>query len=107
MYSVILGNPVSDMPLFIVDILLASFGFSATLTMISAIAAKANNNQTLMTILGFPVILPILLIVIKVSKNAIDGLGRESSYQELLTLVAINMIVVTISYLLFPYLWRS
>lgn len=106
-YSVVLGNPIVDMTLFIVDVILASFGFSSTFTMISAIAAKANNNQTLMTILGFPIILPILLMVIRISKNAIDGLDRSASYQELLTLLAINMIVVTISYLLFPYLWRS
>lgn len=106
-YSVILGNPVSDLPLFLIDIVLAAFGFSSTFTLISAIAAKANNNQTLMTILGFPIILPILLMVIKVSKNAIDGLDRGVSYQELLSLIAINMIVVTVSFLLFPYLWRS
>ena len=106
-YSIVLGNPIEDMTLFVVNILLASFGFSATFTMISAIAAKANNNQTLMTILGFPIILPILLLVIKISKNALDGLDRSVSYQELMTLFAINLIVVTISYLLFPYLWRS
>ncbi|MEL7002541.1 MAG: heme exporter protein CcmB [Bacteroidota bacterium] len=107
MYSVVLGNPVDDMLLFTINILLASFGFSSTLTLISAIAAKANNNQTLMTILGFPVLLPILLTAIKISKNAMDGLDRGVSSQELLSLLAINMIVVTISFLLFPYLWRS
>lgn len=36
-----------------------------------------------------------------------DGLDRSLSLDELLTLLAINMIVVTVSYILFPYLWRS
>jgi heme exporter protein B len=48
-----------------------------------------------------------LLLLMKVAKNAIDGLARSVSYDELGTLLAINVIVVAVSYLLFPYLWRS
>lgn len=106
-YSIILGNPVTDIWLFLIIILLASVGFSSTLTLISAIASKAGNNQTLMAVLGFPIILPMLLMVIKVSKNAIDGLALSASLDELITLLAINIIVGAVSFLLFPYLWRS
>ena len=106
-YSIILGNPVINIWLFLGIILLASIGFSSTLTLISAIASKAGNNQTLMAVLGFPIILPMLLMVIKVSKNAIDGLALSVSFDELITLLAINIIVGAVSFLLFPYLWRS
>lgn len=106
-YSLILGNPVINIWLFLAIILLASVGFSSTLTLISAIASKAGNNQTLMAVLGFPIILPMLLMVIKVSKNAIDGLELAASIDELITLLAINIIVGAVSFLLFPYLWRS
>ncbi|MEQ9166034.1 MAG: heme exporter protein CcmB [Fulvivirga sp.] len=106
-YSIILGNPVINTWLFLTIILLASVGFSSTLTLISAIASKAGNNQTLMAVLGFPIILPMLLMVIKVSKNAIDGLELSASLDELITLLAINIIVGAVSFLLFPYLWRS
>lgn len=106
-YSLILGNPVINIWLFLGIILLASIGFSSTLTLISAIASKAGNNQTLMAVLGFPIILPMLLMVIKVSKNAIDGLALSASFDELITLLAINIIVGAVSFLLFPYLWRS
>lgn len=106
-YALVLGNPTGDIWLFIVNLVMAAISFSAALTMISAIAAKANNNQTLMAILGFPVILPMLLMVIKISKNALDGIERSQSYDEMLTLLAINLIVGAVSYLLFPYLWRG
>lgn len=106
-YSVILGNPIENIALFLINLVLASISFSFALTMISAIASKASNSQTLMAILGFPVILPMLLMIIKISKNAIDGLAYSTSYQEIVTLVAINMIVATASYILFPYLWRN
>ncbi len=106
-YGFVLGNPVEDVPMFLLSILLGAIGFSTSLTMISSIASKAANSSTLMAILSFPVIVPMLLMLIKMSKNAMDGLARSASLDELLTLLAINMIVVTVSYILFPYLWRS
>lgn len=106
-YSLVIGNPVQDMTLFVVNVILGGLGFSSSFTMISAIASKAANGGTLMAILGFPIILPMLIMLIKISKNAMDGLALYNSYDELITLGAINMIVVTISYLLFPYLWRT
>ena len=106
-YSVVIGNPVQDNLLFFVTMLLGAFGFSTSLTMISGIASKASNGGTLMAILSFPVIVPMLLMLIKLSKNAIDGLDRASSSDELITLLAINVIVITVSYILYPYLWRD
>jgi len=106
-FSLILGNPVQDQGMFILNLILGAIGFSACLTMVSGIASKAGNNATLMAILSFPVIIPILLMAISISKNAIDGLDRGVSVDKLFTLLAINAIVGAVSYILFPYLWRS
>lgn len=106
-YSLVLGNPVVDLTLFIFNVILGAIGFGASLTMVAGIASKTNNSAALTAILGFPVVLPIILMLIKISKNAMDGLERNASYDELLVIFAIDMIVVTVSYILFPYLWRS
>jgi heme exporter protein B len=53
------------------------------------------------------VVIPILLMAIRISKNALDGLDWSVSSDKLLSLLAINVLVATTSYLLFPYLWRS
>jgi heme exporter protein B len=106
-YAIVLGNPVQDPLIFLLTIVLGALGFATTLTMISGIASKAANSSTLMAVLGFPVIVPMLLMLMRMSKNAIDGLDRGESLDELLTLISINIIVVTVSYLLFPYLWRN
>jgi heme exporter protein B len=60
-----------------------------------------------MAILSFPVVIPLLVVLIKLSKNAMDGLDRSVSIDELAVLIAINVIVITTSLLLFPYLWRE
>jgi heme exporter protein B len=106
-FSIILGNPVADQGIFILNLVLGAVGFSACLTMVSGIASKASNNATLMAILSFPVIIPILLMAIRVSKNAIDGLDWWVSVDKIITLLAINAIVAVTAYILFPYLWRS
>ena len=106
-YIVLLGNPVDDIGMFCLNLILGSIGFSTSFTMISSIASKASNSGTLMAVLGFPIIIPMLLLLIKISKNAIDGLDRSASLDEITTLSAIIIIAISTSILLFPYLWRS
>ena len=106
-YSMVFGFPIQDLVIFGICMVLSSLGFGASFTMISSIASKASNSSTMMAILGFPIILPILLLIIKLSFNAIDGLGFSASYDEITTLIAIIVIAITSSVLLFPYLWRT
>lgn len=106
-YAFVMGNPVGDMTLYLICILLSAIGFASVLTMVAGIASKADNNATLMAVLSFPVILPMLLMTIRLAKNAMDGLDWSFSMDEIRTLLAIDAIVITLSYLLFPFLWRS
>lgn len=106
-YSLFIGNLVQDIPMFIVCLLLGSTGFSSVLTLMSAIASRTNGNLTLMAILSFPVQVPLLMTLIKVSKNAIDGLDPSVSYKYIILLLMINVIVAALSYILFPYLCRD
>ncbi len=107
LFAVFIGNPVQDLVIFCTTLALSSWGFSAALSLISGIAAKANNSSVLMAVLSFPVVIAILLMAIKVTKNALDGLDRGSSSDELINLLAINCILTALAYLLFPYIWRS
>jgi heme exporter protein B len=105
-YSLVFKNPVGDPLLYFLAVILGSISFASVFTMISGIASKANNGA-LMAVLSFPVIIPLLVVLIKLSKNAMDGLDRSVSYNEIGVLAAINFIVITVSLLLFPYLWRD
>lgn len=107
LFILLLKNPVVDLVLFSITLALGAIGFAASLTLISAIASKANNSHLLMAILSFPIIISVLLITVKVTKNCIDGLDRSVSTNDLLSLLAINCLVTAASYLLFPYIWRS
>jgi heme exporter protein B len=107
LFSVFISNPLQDRSLFIVTLLLTSVGFSSALSLISGIASKANNSNILMAVLSFPIVISILLMAIRITKNALDGLERGASYDELMNLIAINCILTGLAYILFPYIWRS
>jgi heme exporter protein B len=106
-YGLFIGNIVQDMPMFMLGLLLGSAGFASVLTMISAIASKAGSNTTLMAILSFPILIPMLITIIRFSKNAMDGLSAAVNYQFMIMLLGLNIMVIALSFLLFPYLWRE
>ncbi|KQS35856.1 heme exporter protein CcmB [Pedobacter sp. Leaf194] len=96
-----------DLLLYYVAVVLGSISFSTVFTMVSAIASKAGNGGMLMAILSFPIIIPVLILLIKLAKNAVDGLPWENSYDEIAMLLVVNVLTVATSLLLFPYLWRD
>ncbi len=106
-YAWWIGDLVQDHLMFMVALVLGSTGFALILTLMSAIASKTDNNMSLMAILSFPVQLPFLITLIKLSKNAVDGLDPSVSYGLITVLLMIILIVLTLSYILFPYLWRD
>ncbi len=106
-YTLVFKNLLGDPLFYLISVLLGSISFASVFTMISGIASKAGNGSALMAILSFPVIIPLLVVLIKISKNAMDGLDRSVSWDEIGVLIAINVIVITTSLLLFPYIWRD
>jgi heme exporter protein B len=106
-YIMMIGNPVDNMPMFILSMVLGCMGLSSVLTMVSAIAAKAGNSAALMPILSFPVMIPLLMTIIRLSKNAIDGLNWSVSQPLIIMLIAMNVMVIALGYILFPYLWKE
>ena len=106
-FTLFLSNPIGNIGLFCLIFFLGSLGVASILTFGSAIASKTNNNSTLTAILSFPVLLPTLLISIKASMLAGLGFGWDESHTYILALFLLNVVVFALSYILFPYLWRS
>jgi heme exporter protein B len=96
-----------DMPMYLVAVVLGSLSFATIFTMVSAIASKAGNGGMLMAILSFPIIIPVLIVLVKLAKNAIDGLDRSVSLDDIGLMAVINVLVMAVSLILFPYLWRD
>lgn len=105
--ALITGNPVKDIGQFSLAIFLASVGFSITFTFISAISAKADNSATLMAILSFPLVIPILMTLIKLSANALRLLNDTGVMKDVWTLVGIDLLLLAVALVLYPFLWKD
>ncbi|MCE3259370.1 MAG: cytochrome c-type biosis protein CcmB, partial [Bacteroidetes bacterium] len=107
-YGFFVKNEVGNMPLFFIVLTLASTGLAGTLSLMSAIAAKANGNFAMMSILSFPVVMPLILVTIRLSKQAVDGIEWAGVGLDFISiLAALNVLSLALSFLLFPYLWRD
>ena len=106
-FSWMISFPVQDTMLFFITILLGGMALSGTLTLMGCIASKTGNSFTVMSLLSMPVCIPIMLICLRLTRYALDGLERSLSYNYLLALLLIDVIIVSLSFFLFRYLWRE
>jgi heme exporter protein B len=106
-FILLMGNQVVNLPLFLVTLVLGSFGLSSVLTMVAAIASRASQNFSLMAILSFPIILPLLGTLMKTAGKAMQTVDWDGVTELVVILVTINFAVIILAYLLFPYLWKD
>ncbi len=98
--------PVQRSAAFIGLVLLGGWSLSLVFTFLAAIAAKAQQNAAIMAILGFPIIIPELLMLMKVSATVFDKFTAIPAIIILL-LFASNLLVIMLSLILFPFLWKD
>jgi len=77
------------------------------LTLVSAISYQVRNNSAIMSVLSFPIILPILLILIKITKIAASNFSWNLVQDDIYLLILLNIITLSLSKILFGYLWRN
>ena len=108
LFFVFLNNPVDNSLRFTGIVILGGASISIVFTLMSAIAAKAQQNAALIAILGFPVILPQLLLLMRLSKAAFAEVFREGAIWQLAGLITgLDVLVIALAVILFPYLWKD
>ena len=106
-FQLFLGGNVNDQLSFLLGLVLGCFGLASILTMTSAIASRAGNNPSLMAILSFPVLIPFLIVLIRFTKNAMDGIAWSVNGSYAFVMAALIGLVYALCYVLFPYLWKD
>jgi heme exporter protein B len=107
LFQLMLGNPIHHFWKFLGIVALGATGLSLVFTLLAAIAAKANQNAAMMAIMGFPLIVPQLLLLMKITNIAFASVVQESLLQMILLLAALDVMTVVLSAILFPFLWKD
>jgi heme exporter protein B len=108
MFSFFLGNPYTNAVRFTGITCLGGVSISLVFTLLAAIASRANQNAALMAILGFPIIIPQLLLLVRISKSAFGEIFREGAIMQMILLLSgLDILIIALSLILFSFLWKD
>ena len=79
------------------------YGLAAGSTLVAAIIAQARSKGTLFSVLAFPVLLPLLLIAVELTRHAVAG---DPADVALLQLLLYDGSVTVAGFMLFPVVWN-
>jgi len=97
----------SPIPYKIFTIAAGSFGMAAGGTIIAAIISKANSKGALFTVLAFPILLPVLISAISATRISLNEAQFSAASGELQTIFAYTVVIITVSILLFDFIWNE
>lgn len=106
-FSGLNGTPAWNFTSYLLSMITGITGLAITLTMISAITSRSGSQTSMMAILGFPVLIPMLVIIIRMSAKAINGFSIIDFPKDFILLAALLAMATALSYILFPYIWRE
>jgi heme exporter protein B len=101
------GFVIRSADVFALTMGLGSVGFAAAATVIAAIIARASTKGTLYPVLSFPILLPLLLAVINGTRLAVEGAVLSEAAGEFQLLVSYIGVLVTVSTMVFDYVWKD
>jgi heme exporter protein B len=107
LFTVLLGSPLSHPFLFLGISCFGAVSISLVFSFLAAIAARAQQNAALMAILGFPLIIPQLMLLMRLSILAFSDVYQSSLISIVLLLASFDIMVVLLSVIMFPFLWKD
>jgi heme exporter protein B len=107
-FGFFLGTPFTQALEFTGITILGGISMSLVFTLLAAIASRANQNAAIMVIMGFPVIIPQLLLLIRISKSAFGEIFKDGAVlQMVFLLTGLDVLVLALCMILFPFLWKD
>lgn len=107
LYAGLMGSPLTNTSFFIGMVLLGGTSLSLVFTMLAAIASRAGQNAALMAIMGFPLVIPMLIILSQASESAFLPVYQPGLMRMILMLCGLDILVLALSLILFPFLWKN
>jgi len=107
LFFLLLGSPLAHTGWFI---LISGFGavsISLVFSFLAAIASRAQQNAALMAILGFPLIVPQLMLLMRLSSVAFSDVFQSGWISMFGLMAGFDALVIVLSLILFPYLWKD
>ena len=96
---------VAPLPLLLATVL-GGLGLAGILTFVAALAARAGGNGTLMAVLSFPLVIPLLKLLVDAGTYAMDQ-GIDDPFRPIYLILAVDLLAIAVAVVLFPFVWRD
>lgn len=107
LFRLLMGDPVVNPWKFTGVVCLGGCSLSLVFSFLSAIAAKARQNAAMIAILGFPLIIPQILLLMRISNAAFSDAIQGGLLMMSLVLAGLDVLVIALAVILFPFLWKD
>lgn len=107
LFLVLLGNPAMQPGRFLLLVFSGGFSMALLFTLLAAIAGRAGGNSALIAILGFPLVVPQLILLSDLSRPLFTPMAVTNWWTFFGVLLLLDALIVALSLLLFPYLWKD
>lgn len=107
LFQLLMGNPLQHPFRFMGIVCLGGISLSMVFTFLAAIAARAQQNAALMAIMGFPLIIPQVMLLMKISNTSFADVIQASESGLILLLAGLDLLVIVLAIILFPFLWKD
>jgi len=107
LFVIFLDLELSNLALFLTVSVLGSLALSAATTIIGAIVSKANVKGALFAVLSFPLLIPVLVAGIEGTQLATGGARFSEGWGQLRLLVSFSVVMLTVSLILFEFVWSE
>jgi len=107
LFIILLSNPLEHGLLFFGMACLGGISLSLVFSFLAAIAAKASQPSAIMAILGFPLIIPQLMLLMKIANIAFSDIVQNGLGQMIGLLAGFDIMIIALAYILFPFLWKD
>ncbi len=95
--------PIASLPLLLAALGLGGLGLALASTLLAAMVAQAQGRGALFPILGFPILLPLLLLAVELTRGAVAGSVGDGVVANLLLYDAA---IAVAGLMLFPLVWN-
>lgn len=106
-YMIMMDLLIQSHLYFISSILFGAAGLAAVTTLTSAMIAQADRKGALFSVLCIPLVVPLLLILTRVTRFALIEGADGSALNDLTALIGYCGVTITAGILLFEYIWED
>ena len=106
-FTLFSGEFEHNIPAVVLVLLLGAIGFSGVATLLAALVSKADRKGAIFSVLCLPLMIPLIILLSDASGDVFTGASIADITEPIVGLIGFCGVTITVSVLLFEYIWND